>query len=237
MPLPLFLLKLYWVGKVLKFPFAALVGTFREYRGRDVQREDAGALNVPHSPAPAIHRLRYRERTFLQHPWRALRDRRFWIRGVTNFAEVGLHILSLWAWPRNVFLRRSTAAFVVWRPHRTHEHRLFEDVEYGSWGRVFARSWRWVWEGLYVWHGPPRATLGVGRHGWHANWREIHFDGADIAVYVGPRRWRRPLYEFRRKGGARVLRVQSVGPLRARATLLGDGAEVLQTVTLGPSGE
>lgn len=230
MALPLFLVKLYWVGKVLKYPFAALVDTVREYRGRDLQRPAtaAEARLVP---------LRIRERTFFQNPVRALRDRRFWVRGVTNSAEMLMHILALWAWGRNAFLRRTRAAFLVWNPHRAHEHHLFDEVEYARWGRVIRRALTWTGAGFRIWHGPRRPTLLAGRHGWHANWREVHFDGADVAVYVGPRRWRRPLREFRRRGGERILRVQSIGPRRARATLMNDAGDVLQTVTLGPAGD
>ena len=239
MALPL-LIKLYWVGKLLKYPFAALVGTVREYRGRDIERLPGAESGAAHGHAPAAgHRMhfRIRERTFFHSPWRAFRDRRFWIRGVTNMAEMLLHIAALFAWLRNVFCRRTRRTFIVWHPHRNHEHHLFEEVEYARWPRVLRRSFWWFIEGFTVRYGPPRDTLTAGPHGRHRYWRQVNFDQTDIAVYVGPRTWRRPIVERKSRDRRQILRLHSLGPGRLLATRIAASGVVLQSISLGPADE
>src|SRR5262245_18616641 len=104
MPLPL--IKLYLIVKIIKFPAVALVDTFREYRRKEKVRE--GDREV------------IRERHFFHHPIKALCDRRFWVKGFTNFAEIAVHIAALFAWSWHLLLRLRPGAFVLWRPHHTH---------------------------------------------------------------------------------------------------------------------
>ncbi len=231
------LLKLYWLFKVLKYPFAAVLQTLREYRRheRDPRTARPDAAQTPTGARPPRRLVvAMRERTFFQNPWRALRDRRFWIRGATNGAELCVHVLQLWAFVRNSFCRGFYSSFAVWDPHHDHEKHLFERVEFERWRDVLWHSAVWCAAAFRVWHASTGAMIRVEPHGRYQHWRQVRFDGAAIAAYVGARPWKRPIREHRRRGGQLTLRLEWLGPRRARALLIDPGGEVLQSVALGP---
>lgn len=137
MPLPL--AKILLLLKFGKYPIVAIADTLREYRRKErIRRADGG------------HETR--ERHFFHHPVRALRDRRFWIKAVTNSAELLIHLLTFWSWIRNAALRRVSDAYLVWRPHHKHERALFEEVEHEPWRVVFRRTGQWLWSAGCLWH-------------------------------------------------------------------------------------
>lgn len=191
------LLKIAWL---VKYPAALLIGTVREYRRRVVVRRR--------------NRLETREYGFFHHPLRALADRRFWIRGVTNLGELSLHLIALWAWVYNRAGRWSCDAFLVWRTTHRPEPDVFHELERASWREVFAGTVRWVRDGLRFWRRPDGRQLIVLPHARWEGWREVHFDGGVIAIRLLRSRQRVPRKRFQRPGSREWLELLSDVPER-----------------------
>lgn len=207
----LLLLKIAWL---VKYPAALLVGTVREYRRRVVVRRR--------------NRLETREYGFFHHPLRALADRRFWIRGVTNLGELSLHLIALWAWVYNRAARCWCDAFLVWRTTHRPEPDVFHELERASGREVFTGTARWVRDGLRFWRQPGAAQLVILQHARWPGWREVQFDGGAIAFRLprrGQRAWRK---RFQRPGSRESLEILSDGPERILVRRLGSGGAALE---------
>ncbi|MEP0847077.1 MAG: hypothetical protein HRF50_09690 [Phycisphaerae bacterium] len=188
------LLKIAWL---VKYPAALLIGTVREYRRRVVVRRR--------------NRLETREIGFFHQPLRALADRRFWIRGVTNLGELLLHLIALWAWVYNRAGRWWRAAFVEWRTTHRTESEVFHELEHAQWREVFAGTYRWVRDGARFWRRANGEPLMILPHARWTGWREVHFNGGVIAIRPPRPGQRASRRKFQRPGWRDSLEILSDG--------------------------
>lgn len=209
MPLPP-ILKVIWFGKYGIYP---IFDTIREY---------VRPVKSTKDPSKIEHRR------FWHNPVAAVRDRRLWVKVITNVAETIVHAVGSMRFGYGFLSRRFRLFYRTWTPDHEHEHELYRQVEHMPWRNVFVRSWRWLWKALYFYEEERlNRPLIVNLSKRGKRWKKIRFDGIVIAAWVPNGKRGYATREFSRKQSTLRLRLLYGEPDMFEVMVL-DGQRIVQ---------
>ena len=190
MPLP-FIVKVVYLGKYLILP---IVDTIKEYR-RKRKAKKAGQSELKND-------------RIWHNPIEAVQDKRLWVKFTTNFAETVVHAVGALRFGYGFVSRRLHLHYRTHTPDHTHEHELYNKVEFEPWRVVFKETWAWLRVALKFYESQrleqPAIRDLLKRS---KRWKRISFDGLVIAAWVPNKKVKLRVAEYCRRGSDLRLRL------------------------------